>query len=83
MSTLQGGFWSGPQEQLSIAWTLTLEHRIAECTVWSHPLGWELRVMVSRSLIQTQVSPSADLAMQAARTWQQIFQGAGWASHSG
>jgi hypothetical protein len=41
------------QEQLSTAWILVLEHRTAECTVWSHAVGWELRVTVDGSTLQT------------------------------
>src|SRR5262249_52015300 len=63
MSTVQPEFWSSPQEQLSVAWTLVHDRRTAECTIWSHPLGWELRVTVNGSTIQTQASPNHNQIM--------------------
>jgi hypothetical protein len=82
MSTLERALSSGPQEQLLVAWILTHEHRTAECTVWSHPFGWELRVAVNRSTIETQLSRSSEHVMQIAATWKQIFEGAGWSNQS-
>jgi len=78
----QKAFWSGPQERLATAWTLFHQHRTAECAMWSHPLGWELRLTVNGSMIQTQITHSYKQVVEAGTAWRRMFRDAGWADRS-
>ena len=42
---------------------------IAECELWSHSLGWELRLVVGKEFIQTAVCKSQDEVLSTAENW--------------
>jgi hypothetical protein len=78
MSQLQKEIWSGTREQLSVLWTLSDDQRIAECTLWSHPFGWELRMSVNNGIVQTQVERTLNQVSDSAAAWRRMFLDAGW-----
>lgn len=63
--------WDGETQKLSLAWTLHKEQKVARCAVWSHALGWELRLAVGSELVRSQVVRSheelVNICMRLAR----------------
>jgi hypothetical protein len=58
MPVQQRSDWYGEQQQLSRAWTLFKGSKTAKCAVWSHQLGWELRLTIGPEFIQSHVCRS-------------------------
>ena len=56
-STPQREFWNGQPVQLQTLWTLSKRGRQAQLMLYTHQLGWELRVE-SGDLLMTQVCKS-------------------------
>ena len=44
-TTRQREYWDGHPLELGDAWTLRKGDKVARCTLVSHPLGWELRLL--------------------------------------
>ena len=63
---------------LTAAWTLQKGPRAARCTIWSHPLGFELRLLCSEDLPRIKVcrTPEAMVRLQAA--WRAALEARGW-----
>ena len=51
--------WNGHPVALGIAWTLKKRDHVAQCVLFSHQFGWELRLEVGE-LFRTQVCRSTD-----------------------
>jgi hypothetical protein len=49
--------WSGHAVELGITWTLRKRNHLAQCVLFSHQFGWELRLEVGE-LFSTQVCRS-------------------------
>jgi len=78
-----------PQRQLHIrpalltaAWVLHKGPRAARCTIWSHPLGFELRLVCDGSLprIRTCRTPEGMVQLQA--RWRAAMEAQGWSRKS-
>lgn len=66
-------------ERLSPAWTLTKDDRTAACEVWSHALGFELRLEISGDdLPRTQVCRSQEELITFQETWRRALEAQGW-----
>lgn len=67
------------QARLSPAWTLRKHgHKIAVCEVWSHVLGWELRLLISGELVQSQVCRSQEELIDTQERWRAAMAAKGW-----
>jgi hypothetical protein len=78
-TTPQRSFFTKP-ELLSPVWTLTKDRRAAICELWSHALGFELRLMVSGdSMPRTQVCRSQEELITFQESWRQALEDQGWA----
>jgi hypothetical protein len=51
---------------------------IARCSLWSHQLGWELRLVVNGSLVRSQVTRQYGEAVDTAEEWQGAMLADGW-----
>jgi hypothetical protein len=69
--------WSGP-ERLSPGWTLSKDRKTAECVVWSHQFGFELRVTIGADLVQSQVCRTQQDLINIQETWRAAYEGKGW-----
>ena len=79
----QRPFWTGPPERLPDAFTLTKRKGdrtfAAVCEVWTHPFGWELRLMIDdHGLQMTNVVRSAADIEATAEGWKVAMTDAGW-----
>ena len=59
-------------------WQFRKGGRSARCTLWSHPLGWELRVTVEDELLRSQAYRVADDVVCDVAKWRQQFAAKGW-----
>lgn len=76
--TPQREFFPGP-EQLSPAWTLRKVGREAACTVWSHQLGFELRLVVTGDpMPRTKVCRSQEELIATQEEWRAALDATGW-----
>jgi hypothetical protein len=77
VNTVQRQDWYGPPVFLGAAWRLTKAGREAVCELWSHQLGWELRLMVG-DLRRSQVCRSHDDVLDTQEHWKVAMSGRGW-----
>jgi hypothetical protein len=66
-------------ELLSPAWTLMKGRNRAECAVWSHSFGFELRLTVGAELVQSQVCRTQEDLITYQESWRSAFEAKGWA----
>ena len=59
-------------------WTFHKGTRTAECVVWPHVVGWELRLMVNAELLQSQICRSDDDLTTTQDQWHAAMRERGW-----
>jgi hypothetical protein len=69
----------GSPALLGVVWTLRKGDRTATCEVWSHPLGWELRLSAGDEFVRSEVCRSLVGYLDVADTWRVAFVDKGWA----
>ena len=65
-------------ELLSPAWTLRKGQRRATCDVWSHQFRFELRLTVSRELVQSEVCRTQEAMIEVQERWRAGLEEKGW-----
>ena len=75
---LQRPDWYGAPIRLSRVWHLIKGRRQAECAVYSHQFGWELRLVAGVEVLQTRVCRSQDDVLNTYDEWKRAMLGAGW-----
>ena len=70
--------WNGLPVELGIAWTLTKRGHVAQCVLFSHQFGWELRLEVGE-LFRTKVCRSTEEILNTQESWKQAMIEKGWA----
>jgi hypothetical protein len=66
---------------LSLVWRLTRPGAHAECSLYSHHLGWELRLVIGSSQYR-RICRSHDELFDAAKDWKLAMQANGWRDSS-
>lgn len=69
--------FAGP-ERLSPAWTLHKGRKTAECSVWSHVLGFELRLEAGGEILRTEVCRTQDDLIRVYEEWRTALATKGW-----
>ncbi len=64
-------------ERLSPAWTLERDHETAECVVWSHQFGFELR-LTARGELRSQVCVTEQDLIAVQEEWRAALEAKGW-----
>jgi hypothetical protein len=54
------------------------ERQPIRCTLWSHPFGWELKLLVGQSFIRTQVVRESHTLETTAAEWKAELLEKGW-----
>ena len=62
---------------LGITWTLNKRDQIAQCVLFSHEFGWELRLEVGE-LFRTQVCRSTEEILDTQESWKASMIEKGW-----
>lgn len=70
--------WDGSPREQALVWQLTKRRRSARCGLWSHPLGWELRVTVDGELVRSQAYRVAEDVLADSQQWRRQFAEKGW-----
>jgi hypothetical protein len=83
MNSPQRTDWSGQAVDLGERWRVRRQGcdaaREAVCRLFSHPLGWELRVEVDAQLVRSEVCRSEAQVTQVSEGWKSAMIDRGWA----
>jgi hypothetical protein len=63
---------------LTAAWTLQKGPRAARCTIWSHPLGFELRLLCGEDLPRIKVCRTPEAMVRLQAVWRAALEARGW-----
>jgi len=78
-NVLQREIWNGPPEQLRELFALTKQGRSpVRLTLWSNPLGWELRLEIGESFLRSQVCRGPEEIAASAEEWKAGLLERGW-----
>ncbi len=77
MSTPQREHWDGHPVELGDAWIMRKGEKVARCILVSHPLGWELRLMMI-DLLRSQVCRSSAQVLDTSEQWKAAMIEKGW-----
>ena len=75
--TPQREFWNGKAVRLGDVWTLRKRNHDVQCMLFTHQLGWELRVEISESFM-TQVCRSDREIEEVSAGWRDAMFEKGW-----
>ena len=57
---------------------MTKDGKTAECVVWSHQFGFELRLTIGAELVQSQVCRSQEQLIETHERWRAELEAKGW-----
>jgi hypothetical protein len=77
-NVLQRAIWDGTPKLLATWWTLGKSRRTARCHLYSHQLGWELRLEGVDDLPRTQVCRSETEVLEVQEQWRSLLETNGW-----
>lgn len=78
MNVLQRTIWDGAPREEAVWWTLKKGERRAACRMFSHELGHELRLEVTRELVSSQVCRTDDDVLSCQESWRTRLEAEGW-----
>jgi hypothetical protein len=78
LEVLQRRAWNGMPVRLGSMFTVTRGRRSAVCELWTHLLGWELRLTTGATLLQSQVYRAQEDVLGTHETWQAAIIEKGW-----
>ena len=78
LEMLQRHTWTGQPIRLGSMFTVTKGQRTADCELWTHILGWELRLKSGATLLQSQVCRAQDDVLGVAEAWKVAMVDKGW-----
>ena len=71
--------WNGEARHVTDVWRLTKGSRLAVCSLWTHPIGCEARVLVDGEMHRTEAGRNGLMVVELAIDWKARFQEKGWA----
>lgn len=82
-TTTRREFWNGDPERLPDGFTVTKTKDgrtlTAVCEVWTHPIGWELRLQVDREgFLMSSVTRSGAQMITRVEEWHTAMLAKGW-----
>src|SRR5450830_1386918 len=78
LDVLQRINWTGQPIRLGSMWMIAKGRRTADCELWTHLLGWELRLTSGATLLQSQVCRTQDDVLDAHEAWKVAMRSKGW-----
>lgn len=75
--TPQRDSWDHTPRELETLWSLAKRGKVARCVLWSHLLGWEIKID-SPEILLTQVVRSDHEIEQVAAGWRDAMLAKGW-----
>ena len=73
-------FWQGPPIRISSGWKLTKNTHHAECELFAHELGWELRLFIDSELHMSQLCRAQDDILRVQERWKSQMIRKGWSA---
>jgi hypothetical protein len=70
----------GEPKEAALVWVLTKGSKRAHCSLWTHPIGAELRVDAAGEFVRSQAGRDVLTLVDLAATWKTHFEGKGWRS---
>jgi hypothetical protein len=70
--------WDGEARKISDVWTLRKKEHLADCDLWTHPIGAEARVTVDGELLRSEAKRDGLTVVDLALDWKQQFHEKGW-----
>lgn len=71
-------FFDGPKRQ-TVVWVMRKGTRAVVCELWSHELGFELRLISEGDpMVRTQVCRAADELVRYQESWRLALEEQGW-----
>jgi hypothetical protein len=70
LTSQRADWWNRSHEELRVLYEHTKGNAHARCALWSHQLGWEVRLTIEGSLIRSRVTRSIDEAMTSREEWE-------------
>jgi hypothetical protein len=70
--------FDGMPKQAAEVWRLQKGNRHAICTLWTHPIGCEARVLVDGELHRSEAGRIGLLIVELALDWRERFREKGW-----
>lgn len=70
--------WDGRPREAGEVWRLRKGSWKAECTLWTHPIGAEVRVSVEGELLRCQAGRDRVALIDLGRVWNRRFVQKGW-----
>ncbi len=80
MQVLQLPEWHGAPIRLQVVWRLVKKGRKATCELWSHQLGWELRLEAGGGMLRSEVFRDQEAVFTAMTDWRDRLSEKGWRS---
>jgi len=71
-------FWDGTPRAVAEWWTLKKGQRRAVCRMFTHVLGHELRLEVSRELVSSDVCRTDEEVLSCQERWRASLEAKGW-----
>jgi hypothetical protein len=71
--------WNGTPRQAAEVWRLSKGRHTAICTLWSHLIGCEARVLVDGELQRSEAGRNRLIVVELALDWKERFVEKGWA----
>jgi len=78
MDTRQREYWDGHPIDLGDAWIIRKGDHVARCTLVTHQLGWELR-LITTDLLRSPVCRSSEEVLSTGEQWKAAMIEKGWA----
>jgi hypothetical protein len=80
MEVLQRRPWDGQAREIDDLFRLKKNRRVARAAIFSHPCGWELRLLVGKraEVLQIRVCRSQEEVLSIGEEWRAAMAGKGW-----
>ena len=77
-TTPQRENWNGHPVDCGDAWVLRKDDKTARCSLVTHQLGWELR-LITTGLLRSQLCRSTEEVLRTQEIWRAMMRTEGWA----
>ena len=71
---------TGKPNEAAFVWLLTKGRKQARCSLWTHPIGAELRVEAAGEFVRSQAGRDVLALVELAGEWREQFVTKGWAA---
>jgi hypothetical protein len=70
--------WDGRSRAVAEVWTLRKGSHVAACSLWTHPIGGEVRLSVNGEMHRTEAKRDGRTLLDLALDWRDQFTAKGW-----